>query len=71
MFSCIKTELGERCDGRQDLTLYKRNLETSDFHSKYIANAVQKDQAPPETRHALSLNLRLPMLLGYLPLAVN
>lgn len=71
MFSCIKTELGERCDGRQDLTLYKRNLETSDFHSKYIANAVQKDQAPPETRHALSLNLRLPMLLGYLTLAVN
>jgi len=71
MFSCIKTELGERCDGRQDLTLYKRNLETSDFHSKYIANAVQKDQAPPETRHALSLNLRLPMLLGYPILAVN
>ena len=71
MFRCIKTELGERCDGRQDLTLYKRNLETSDFHSKYIANAVQKDQAPPETRHALSLNLRLPMLLGYLTLAVN
>ena len=71
MFSCIKTELGERCDGRQDLTLYKRNLETSDFHSKYIANAMQKDQAPPETRHALSLNLRLPMLLGYLILAVN
>ena len=71
MFSCIKTELGEKCDGRQDLTLYKRNLETSDFHSKYIANAVQKDQAPPETRHALSLNLRLPMLLGYLIPAAN
>ena len=71
MFSCINTELGERCDGRQDLTLYKRNLETSDFHSKYIANAVQKDQAPPETRHALSLNLRLPMLLGYLIPAAN
>ena len=71
MFRCIKTELGERCDGRQDLTLYKRNLETSYFHSKYIANAVQKDQAPPETRHALALNLRLPMLLGYLILAVN
>ena len=71
MFSCIKTELGERCDGRQDLTLYKRNLETSDFHSKYIANAVQKDQAPLETRHALSLNLRLPMLLGHLIRAAN
>ena len=71
MFSCIKTELGERYDGRQDLTLYKRNLKTSDFHSKYIANAVQKDQAPPETRHALSLNLRLPMLLGYLIPAAN
>ena len=65
MFSCIKTELGERYDGRQDLTLYKRNLETSDFHSKYIANAVQKDQAPLETRHALSLNL------GYLIPAAN
>ena len=71
MFSRIKTELGERYDGRQDLTLYKRNLETSDFHSKYIANAVQKDQAPLETRHALSLNLRLPMLLGHLIRAAN